>query len=146
MSEGALGRWLLVGAGIVVVATIATGIFVMGSPSAQRDQAMDQRRVRDLARIGEAIDSYADLHDTLPPTLATLAGQPGRRLSIADPVDGSVYAYEILGNRTYRVCAVFATDTAKAPKAAEPWGDDRWFHGTGRQCFQRKANAKTGRR
>lgn len=146
MSEGAFGRWLLIGAGIVVVATIAAGIFVMGSPSAQRDQALDQRRVRDLARIVDAVDTYVELHETLPPTLGTLAGQPGRRLSIVDPVDRAAYAYEIVGDRTYRVCAVFATDTAKAPKTAEPWGDDRWFHGTGRQCFQRKANAKTGRR
>lgn len=141
MSEGALGRRLLIGAGVVIVGAIVAGIFVMGSPSAQRDQGLDQRRVSDLARIAEAVDSYMELHEILPPTLATLAGQPGRRLSIADPVDGSAYAYEILGDRTYRLCAGFATDTAELPQSAQPRGDG-WLHGVGRQCFDRRPGTR----
>jgi hypothetical protein len=138
MSVGSGGRWLAVAAGAVVVATVVAAIVVMGSPSAQRAAKLDSRRVRDLDRIVDVIGHYVERERSLPPDLATLAREPGRRLAIVDPVDGSPYAYEITGARTFRLCAVFATDTAKSHEGSERWRGDEWHHGTGRQCFDRK--------
>lgn len=148
MSEGSAGRWLLVAAGIVVVATIAAGIAVMGGPSQQRDRRIDERRVRDLDRIVDAVGKYVEDRGSLPPTLDALAGQPGRRLSIADPVDGAPYAYRIVGDRAFRLCADFVTDTSTTPDMAEPGPGDRdeWLHGAGRQCFERTVREKAASR
>ncbi|MBC7988034.1 MAG: hypothetical protein H7Y19_00415 [Luteimonas sp.] len=144
MNEARNGRWLMIAACLVVAATLAAAILVMGSPAVQREAKLDQRRIADLTRIARLADGYFERSGKLPPDLAILANQPGRRLSIADPVDGSPYAYEVTGNRTFRLCAVFATDTAKTFEAPERWTDE-WSHGEGRQCFDRKANddAKT---
>ena len=138
MSGGGPGRWLLVAAAVVVVATIVAAVATMGLPSTQREIRLDERRVRDLQRIVTAVNGYAEDHGSLPSDLATLAAQPGRRLAIADPVDASPYAYEPIDERTFRLCAVFTTDTAEPPQAEDARVADEWLHGTGRQCFQRK--------
>jgi len=143
MSVGSGGRWLAVAAGVVVVATVVAAIVVMGSPSVQRAAKLDNRRVRDLDRIVDVIGHYVEREHSLPPDLATLAREPGRRLAIADPVDGSPYAYEITGARTFRLCAVFTTDTARAPEGSERWRGEEWNHGTGRQCFDRKVKGRS---
>lgn len=137
------GRWLAIVAGVAVVATVVAAIIVMGSPSAQREAKLDNRRVRDLDRIVEVIGSYVEREHSLPPDLATLAREPGRRLAIVDPVDGSPYGYEITGAKTFRLCAVFATDTAKPMAGNERWRGEEWNHGAGRQCFDRKVKKST---
>ena len=138
MSQEGPGRWLLVAAAVVVVATIVAAVATMGLPSTQRDIRMDERRVRDLQRIVTAVNGYAGNHGSLPPDLATLAAQPGLRLAIADPVDASPYSYEPIDQRTFRLCAMFTTDTAQPPQAEDAAVPDDWLHGIGRQCFQRK--------
>lgn len=144
MSAGSGGRRLAVAASLVVVATVAAAIAVMGSPSTQRKARLDNRRVRDLSYIVNAVDGYVEREKSLPTDLTTLAGQPGLRLSIADPDDGSPYTYEVAGDRTFRLCAVFATDTAKITN--EQWFGDDWNHGSGRQCFDRTAEDKAGQK
>ena len=138
MSDSGPGRWLLVAAAAVVVATIVAAVATMGLPSTQREIRLDERRVRDLQRIDTAVNGYANDHGSLPLDLATLTAQPGRRLAVADPVDASPYSYEPVDARTFRLCAVFITDTAEPPQAEDARVADEWLHGAGRQCFQRK--------
>ncbi len=142
MTDGKIGRWLMVAAGVVVVATLGVAMSMLGSPATQRDQKLDQRRVHDLERIVGAVRHYALTHKALPPTLDVVARQPGRNLSITDPVDRTPYEYQVTGDRKFRLCAVFITDTAKALEDNGAWTDDDWLHGTGRQCFDRTANEK----
>lgn len=139
------GHWLAIAACVVAVATVAAAIMVMGSPSAQREAKLDSRRVHDLNRIVQLVELHVERYDALPPDLAALADQPGRRLSIADPQSGAPYAYEVTGERTFRLCAVFATDAARTPVGAGPWDADEWSHGAGRQCFERTAGKKESR-
>lgn len=146
-AQGRLGRWLLVAAGIAIIATVAAALWVMGSPGAQRLVRLDQRRVQDLQQVEQAIDLHFRRHDALPADLAALATQPGVRLAVADPVDGAAYGYEATGPRSYRLCARFDTDTAQAPDGARPWGGHDWSHGAGRHCFERRASdTESGRR
>lgn len=142
MSADRLGRGLAIAASMVVVATVVAAIRVMGSPAAQREAKLDSRRVDDLNHIVQVIEHYVELNDALPPDLTTLADQPGQRLSITDPVDGTAYGYEVTGKRTYRLCAVFFTDTAESPAAGGPWNPDDWNHDAGRHCFDRKPTAR----
>ncbi|MCY7355047.1 MAG: hypothetical protein LH470_08240 [Lysobacter sp.] len=142
MKQGALGRWLVIAACVAVAATLVVAMSRLGSPTAQRAMRLDEKRVHDLDHIVDVINKYAEKNHSLPPTLDTLARQPGRTLSIADP-DGVPYIYQVTGDRTYRLCTVFATDTAKDPESGQAWTQEEWLHAAGRQCFDRKLNTKS---
>jgi hypothetical protein len=129
-AQGRTGLYLAIAASIVVVATLAAAIGVMGTPAQQRLVRLDERRIGDLDRIVRVIREHG-----LPPDLATLARTPGERLTIVDPVDGQPYEFARLGKDRYRLCARFATDSAKVPSA---WYQrSAWSHGQGRHCFDR---------
>jgi len=135
MSAGSAGRWLLVAAGAVVVATIVASVVVIGSPSTQREGRLDARRLEDLRRIGRLVDAHFDRTGVLPAGLAALA-RPGLELPL-DPTSGAPYGYEAGTGRDYRLCAEFATDSARTKP--QRWESDEWSHGSGRQCFDRRA-------
>ncbi|MGQ4660996.1 hypothetical protein [Lysobacter sp. F6437] len=135
------GRWLAIVASVVVLATVVVAVLVMDSPSVQRDGRLDSRRIDELNRIVQAIDTYVQANATVPPDLATLAAQPGQQLSIADPVTGNAYDYTVDGGRNYTLCAEFVTDTAQVQARGGPWNADEWNHDVGPQCFSRTATA-----
>lgn len=136
------GTWLLVAAGIVIAATVAAAIAVMGSPAQQRLLRLDQRRVSDLQQLQEAVEAYHREHDRLPDAVATLSSQPGVALATVDPHMATPYGYRKLAEREYALCANFATDTAKAGRGrdgrAPAWIARDWAHATGQACFKRK--------
>src|SRR5690606_34130852 len=109
----------------------------MGPPARQRAAALDAHRVQDLQRLGNGIEAHARVHGELPPALSTLSSQPGARWPVNDPATGAPYGYEITGTRSYRLCADFATDTARTDGDGAPWGGDQWSHAVGRRCFDR---------
>lgn len=134
--SGHVGRNLLVLAALVILATVAASLWVMGGPGMQREWRMDERRVEQLQRIETFIDDYHRTHQRLPDSLDALATQPGIALDIADPVSGQVYEYQARGPRAYRLCAVFQTDTAKADQARSAAMQARWSHPQGGHCFE----------
>jgi len=142
-SASPLGRWLAILATVVVVATLAAAFMVMRSPGEQRKVTLDQRRVQDLMQLGHAVDRHAMLRGVLPPDLATLAREPGTLLATGDPVTGAPYEYLVEGDRRYRLCAVFDTDTALTRDTAYA-GPGEWTHGAGRHCFERVAPRRDG--
>lgn len=140
MSAGNAGRWLAIAASVVVIATVVAAMLAMGSPGSQRESRLDRKREQDMGRIAMAIDARAEAGKPLPSDLASFAREPGRRLSIADPATNAPYVYEVTGDHSYRLCAVFTTDTAQESRKA--WIDQGWLHGPGRHCFDRKADRK----
>ena len=131
------GRRLAVIASVVVGATLVAAIAVLDSPPRQREQRLDARRVQDLQQHENAIAAYHAGHKALPDDLAALRAMPGWNLAPGDPETGAPYGYEVLGERSYRLCAKFSTDTAAAEA---PYGPvvDAWKHGASRQCFTRE--------
>src|SRR3954471_1216245 len=93
---------------LVVVATVVAAIIVLGAPGEQRQLRLDERRVGDLIGIKNAVTLYVTQHDALPSNLAALADQPNLRIKQSDPETGAAYEYAIVGERSYRLCAVFA--------------------------------------
>lgn len=132
------GHWIALAASIVIGVTVVCAIVVMGTPAEQRKARLDANRVRQLSSLAEAIENYAALHDRVPLSLPGLDGA-GEWLSITDPDNGSPYAYEKTGDRTYRLCAVFATATRASPDGQSAGGfEGRWAHRAGRYCFDRQ--------
>jgi hypothetical protein len=133
--SAAAGRWLLIGAGVAVVATIVAAIATMGTPGQQRLVREDGRRQRDLARLRTEVNGWATQNGALPADLAALV-RPGVRVQTSDPFTSQSYEYQVLGDRDYRLCAVFNTDSA-----GEERNDDeslQWRHPRGRHCFDLK--------
>ena len=136
MSTPAVGRWLLIAAAVVIVATVIGAIAVIGTPGTQRQLRMDDRRVDDLRQIEAAAREYRKRAGTLPDGLDVLVAQPGVALSTADPVTAVPYGYRRLAGDSFSLCAVFATDTAGARDGRRHWTDMHWAHGVGRHCFE----------
>jgi hypothetical protein len=125
--------------GVVVVVAVALGFGALGSPALQRDIRMDERRERDLSALVHRVRRHHRLERVLPADLATLSAQPGSTLATADPVTGVPYEYLVVAPDRFRLCAVFATDTA-----AEPRRGPRivgYAHGRGRHCFDERVDA-----
>lgn len=140
-----LGRWLLVAAGLAVAATVVAAIVVMDSPDEQRQARLDERRVQDLQRLDHAIQAHARRHDAVPAALAVVTERPGVNFAVSDPVDGTPYVYEATGAWTYRLCARFATDTARLNARTRPHGGYDWAHAAGQQCFDREVEERSGK-
>ncbi|MFC3715699.1 hypothetical protein ACFONC_05990 [Luteimonas soli] len=134
MSARPVGQWLLVLAGLVVVATVVGAIAVMGSPGEQRQMRIDEQRVQDLRSIEAAVRLYRNDEGSLPDDLATIDARPGVALDLADPQTGAPYEYRRTGADAFELCASFATDSATR-KARRNWQGIEWAHGTGRHCF-----------
>lgn len=135
MSARPVGLWLLVLAGIVVLATVAGAIVVMGSPTEQRRMRIDERRVDDLRQVEAAARAFRADTGALPDTLDALDARPGVALDVSDPETGSRYEYRKTGADAFELCATFITDTATRREAKRRWQDPHWVHGAGRHCF-----------
>lgn len=141
MSGSATGRNLLIAAAVIVIGTLVAAMWIMESPSKQRDRRIDQRRVEQLDAISDAVTAWVRQHERLPASLAELANQPGESIAVVDPVDGKPYEYLVLSEQDYRLCAKFATSTADRGRGTHrlSWHEKHWMHPAGRHCFDRKA-------
>lgn len=142
MSAPAVGRWLLVAAAVVIIATVVGAIAVIGTPGTQRQLRMDDRRVDDLRQLEIAAREYRERTGALPEGFDVLVAQPGVALAVVDPVTATPYGYRRLAGDRFSLCAVFATDTAGERDGRRRWIDLQWAHGVGRHCFEFHGDAK----
>jgi hypothetical protein len=138
MSARPVGTGFLIVAGLVVAASVAGAIAVIGSPAHQREQRFDERRVRELRRLAEAVERHGRSATRLPASLAELAAVPGSaNLVFEDPVTRQPYGYRALGGRRYELCARFTT-SRRAGDGSEYDIDANWSHPAGPHCFARE--------
>ena len=137
-------RPLAIALTVVVAVVAAVGLYLSGSPAAERARKFDQTRVSDLQSISYAIDNYWNVNSRLPATLDELARSRDTYVSsIVDPNSGMPYEFVPATKERYNLCATFdaessATDSVGAPIAypAGPTGSPNfWQHGPGRACF-----------
>lgn len=156
---------------LMVAAVVVTGLYVAGSPAKERNRQLDEQRTNELQQIANAIDTTYDRDARLPSSLEEL--KTGAKefyyvSSIVDPKTGAPYEYNVTGDTTYELCAMFDDVTqqldqygrlqpAPAP-ASKPVmigeyypGYRDWTHGAGRHCYSidvqdRPANQACGLR
>lgn len=136
------GKWLAIGGTLLAVVAIVLAVRLMGSPMAQRQARIDENRVRDLDMIVDATRGFARAHKALPAQLEELNRQPGAVERIRDPETQVPYEYTRIDANTFRLCAVFTTDTAQQPPEGFPANVPGWKHGKGRTCFERGREIK----
>lgn len=141
MSGRLSGRGLLLaGAVAIVVIVVGVAISVLDSPAGERRRRLDERRLEDLHAIADAIDAYWTREGGLPPDLDTLAGWEGLDTPRTDPVSAVPYPYRVKGDRTYELCATFATDApGREPRRSWRRHATFWHHPAGDHCFELEA-------
>jgi hypothetical protein len=129
---------------LLVTATAVAGLWISGSPAAERARRLDDRRTQDLQSISNSIDNYYNTNNlTLPPNLQTLIAARDSYYvsSITDPDTMAPYEYLIDTTSTYRLCATFTTDSQGQPQDPyQPYpypynGSTFWEHGATRTCY-----------
>jgi len=141
--------WSAVASSVVIVIAIVASLFVVGSPSTQRDARLDQNRVSDLQTIQSNLIEYWRDKEALPENLAALEDDIIGYRNPTDPESGEVYEYSVTGDLTFQLCATFTTESEGSDQGNYPTrvmlydfgymgGDfDVWSHAEGRTCFDR---------
>ncbi len=130
--------------GVVVVTTIA-GFFLVGSPQQERLRKFDERRVQDLQFLQSQIINYWQGKEQLPQNLKELKDDLREIAVPSDPQTGVEYRYEVNGQISFSLCAVFSKsrDEDTVPElpnrgVSKPgYVNESWRHGAGTQCFDR---------
>ena len=127
---------------VFVLIFIGYGIVLTGTPGQQRALQFDQRRTSDLQQIASAIQMYWEQQKKLPQGFEDLKQQQFTYIqSVQDPETQAPYEYKVLGEKTYELCAVFATDSSQyeaKTKAPTPFSAEQWNHAKGPVCFTRE--------
>ena len=112
----------------LVVLIIIFGFLQLGAPSTQRLVRADNRRVRELFQLSNAIDNYWTAHRSqLPSSLDAFHGA-----TLADPVSHAPYQYLPGQGSQYQLCATFALSSDAVQNTSAP---DAWAHPAGHHCF-----------
>ena len=144
LSGGKIFAFIVV---LAVVAVVAYGIVVVGSPTLERQRQFDDRRVNHLQQIENAIGLYDGVHHALPPNLQAISGQAQTFVeSINDPVTNVPYTYLPGQGASYQLCATFSLDSSAEPanEYARPVPIGSWQHPAGNYCFALNGEASTG--
>ncbi len=119
---------------VAVVAAIAAGFWVLGTPGRQREIAADRQRLQDMSAIAQQIyNQYTTEGENyrLPEALGATEVRN-------DPLTNQPYEYRRLGDRTYELCATFDTDSSTHRLTNQPSTPDaeRWQHPAGPHCIE----------
>ncbi len=141
------------GAAAVILASIVSGFFIMGSPMQIRLYRFDDQKVSDLQNIQWQVVNYWQQKEKLPATLADVQDPISGVTIPTDQQSGASYEYSVKGATSFELCATFNADTqpnsasntysrpVAAPVAPGATGsdlmNDTWQHGPGRVCFER---------
>ena len=135
MTKVSIGQVLIGGLVVLSLAAVAGGFLVIGSPAKQRLLALDKQRTDHLIRIANAVDGYWDSNGGLPLRLSDIENSWIQQT--ADPESGEPYTYQVTGQQTYQLCAVFALRDDEP--AAAPWERRFATHSEGLHCFDLSA-------
>ncbi|WP_155523978.1 hypothetical protein [Nodosilinea nodulosa] len=118
-----------------VVAAIAAGFWVLGTPGQQRQIAADRQRVQDIVAIAQEFHNRY-LNDGADKFRLPSALDEAQVRN--DPMTGQPYEYERLSDRTFELCATFDTDSSTHRLSDQGSNPDaeRWQHPAGHYCFE----------
>lgn len=125
---------------IMVAAVIGYGLWLAGSPAAERSKLIDTQRVNNLQNIASSIDGYYATRGKVPASIEELKSADNGKFVVEhdiDPVSQEPYAYAMKSDGSYELCAVFdaASEEVKLGASSYPYYGKEWEHGSGRHCF-----------
>ena len=141
IKEPAKARLVGYGAGLAVVASIAAGFVIMGSPAEVRLYRFDDQKVSELQNVQWQIVEYYRSKQALPATLQDLEDPISGFMVPKDPQSGAEYGYEVTGENSFWLCAEFNAVSLRIDSSLDRpvviGGEENWQHGKGKECFKR---------
>lgn len=141
------------GAGVLVLASIVSGFFIMGTPGQIRLYRFDDQKVQDLTNIQYQVVNYYQQKGKLPATLEELVDPLSGNSIPTDPQSRDAYKYSVKSPLTFELCATFNAETQRGsqydrsvptmPSASmngeyyEDLYSLPWTHEAGEKCFTR---------
>ena len=148
-------RYAAIASGILILATVIAGFFIVGSPATQRARRFDAERVSHLQMIQSETINYWIHKSELPKNQDELKSSTTGFAPPADPETKQPYEYRVTGPLSFELCATFKTDavdTASVYPRVKPAplfypdgaavspqvsANDVWSHPADRHCFSR---------
>lgn len=101
---------LLLGLPAAALIAIIIALLAIGGPSKARLERMDARRISDLSELAGAVERHHIFTGHLPASLAEMTARIEARgtagtLPKRDPETDAPYAYSLLANDHFRICA-----------------------------------------
>ncbi|MBI4093428.1 hypothetical protein HY417_00535 [Candidatus Kaiserbacteria bacterium] len=131
-------------AGAIVLLTIVSGFFILGSPAEVRLVRLDAQKVSDLQNIQWQIVNFWQQKERLPSSLEEAKDPFNGGVIPEDPQSGEAYTYEVTSKLSFKLCATFNKEGVGDPYMARPViakgggiEGDTWQHGAGEVCFDR---------
>lgn len=133
------------GTSLFVLLSIVFGFMLMGSPSTQRLKRLDADRVFALQSIQWQIVNYWQQKEELPKALDDLEDTISGYIVPVDPSTGESYVYDVIGERTFRLCATFElpSEVVYGQRSSAPVKtgfNETWEHEKGETCFEREVD------
>ena len=132
------------GAAAVVLISIVSGFFIMGSPSQVRLMRFDDTKVSDLQIIQSQVTYYWQNKQKLPVSSRDLEDPLMGFALPKDPQSGQDYGYRVTkAPYSFEVCAEFNADSRTGStdaSVAQHYGGaeaETWKHTAGQNCFER---------
>lgn len=148
--ERARARMVNWATGVLVLVTIISGFFIIGTPQQMRAQKQDAIRLQDLQNIQWQVVNYWQQKESLPAALSDLNDPISNNLIPVDPQTKEAYTYKRNSPLDFQLCATFANagDSMQSQyggpiaKPVEPRStgtdiQDNWQHAAGEVCFDR---------
>lgn len=132
---------------VLIILSIITGFYVMGSPATQRKMRFDETKIYDLQSIQSQIINYWQQKEKIPSTLADLNDSISGFITPKDPETTSDYGYEIISATAFKLCANFNLDgenrlNENAPYPAGSNLKENWDYKKGYYCFDRSIDVE----
>lgn len=130
------------GATVLVLASVVSGFFIIGSPASARLYTADDLKTQDLSSIQWQVVNFWQAKQKLPVSLAEVADPISGYMIPVDKQTGAPYKYEAVNATTFKLCAVFnksSRGNSASVTVPTKFGmeDSNWQHGEGEQCFTR---------
>jgi hypothetical protein len=143
-----LVRWVNYAVGVLVVATIVAGFFIVGTPQQAHRMRLDEQRVSDLMSIQSQVTYFYQQKRVVPSSLSQLQDPLLGFVVPVDPSTGVAYEYAKTSDLAFQLCATFAEEgsyndygmsRAAVAYPTKPYGNtqDTWEHSAGHVCFER---------
>lgn len=130
---------------LLILVSIVSGFFIIGSPMKARALRFDERRVNDLSLLQGEIINFWQQKKKLPNALSDLKDDIRGFTPPVDPATGAAYEYKKLKGLSFELCATFNLETPTQHKQQYKYYENiynqNWQHGAGRACFTRTVDA-----
>lgn len=140
-------RSVAIALGVLVVFTVGSGFFVVGTPQQARLALFDEQKVQDLQQIQSRVIYIWQQKGTLPGTMSQIADPLSGFTVPTDSQTGAAYEYSTIGAKVFTLCATFnslggSSGQVRGQANVQSLMQDSWLHNAGHVCFERTIDAQ----